>query len=197
MVVAVGVSAGAVLWAQSPVTHEVDGWCLSYDRDKVTYTTSNSAANGPTPFFLVPSGIPTLRSSDDVDATGLNVHYSKWTRGPLTDKSFDNCGGTVLDNGLVAFPPRLPRDPSVRRDCPGSPFHESLLPAKTDPLANQILIWCSPDPIVVACRMADRMPNGWEAVISLPKTHVDQWREASVAARAYFDEFLTDCGERE
>lgn len=190
-VASVAIATGSL---RNSVTYMVDDFCLSFDRSAVTYAYDNAAANRVLPIFLVPLDVPTISALDNADATGMDVRYSKWHDGPFNVNSFEGCGGTDLGNGLVDFAPRKADDNSISLECPRAPAHRRLLPTQTDPLSGQIMIWCSPDPIVQACRMADRMSNGWEAEIMLPRTHLDQWRAASAAARTYFGDFLTDCG---
>ncbi len=189
--------AGAIAYSQSQTVHTVDGWCLSYDRGTVTFATDNPAANRPVPSFQVPSDAPTASILDPEAETGWDVRFNKWRSGAFVDRPSEGCDATVLDNGLVRFPPKT-YDAGVAVDsCPGASFKDLLLPAASEPLANRVQITCDPELRVPNCRMVDRMPNGWEAEIFLPNTQIDRWRDASADARAYFDAYLTDCGANE
>ncbi|WP_149588941.1 hypothetical protein [Tabrizicola flagellatus] len=99
----------------------------------------------------------------------------------------------IPESVLFDFLQGLPAKTADRRSAPGLTAAELLLPDASDPLASRVRITCSVNPRVPNCLMVDLMPNGWQANISLPKTHVARWRDASADARAFLDSHLTDC----
>lgn len=182
-----------LIQARASVVYRGDGWCLAYDRDEVTLATDNPAANRLVPFFLVPSDVPTSSILDEPDAIGWTVRYTKSNQSAFLRTGDESCGAPEPGSSLVRFPPETYGDDSRPATCSGLSSAELLLPEASDALATRVRITCSVETRVPNCRMVDLMPNGWQAEISLPKTHVARWRDASVDARAYFDAHLADC----
>ncbi len=174
--------------------HFVDGWCLAYDAERVTFTTDNAAANLPVPQFLVPSEVPTPDILDASNKTGWGVRYTKWLGSPFSSAADDACPSTLLSSGLIFFPPKRIGAEGRTSACPGVSFNAMLEPPLSDPLAGHVRIYCATSANIPNCTMSDRMPNGWEASLALPKSHLVHWRDASEDARAFFDKYLTDCG---
>lgn len=196
LLAALGFAALAIAWASgvlSDPTYRTNRYCLSYPRDAIRYEFRRYGTRG-NPLFLVPSTIPKLNFRNIETAKGLGVSYTKDGYGTFTYRDIEGCTATDTGFGLLAYdiePRGAARTPF---GCPDGAHHHVYEVKPDDPEAGRIRITCAPEPAVPGCVMTDAMPNGWEASISLPRTHLANWREASTAARAFFASTLRDCG---
>lgn len=191
-----------VLWASGVLTHSTyrtSDSCLSYPRSAPRHEFGRDPLFGlfatrAAPVFRVPSVIPTGSILDDPAATGLNIRYVRQGGPDFRYHDAESCASADTGLGLLRFGSRTTAA-SAPRGCPSFYKKETLLPVATEPLAGQVRITCDDDPRVPNCTMQDKMPNGWTADITLPRTHLSEWRTASTDARTFFDATLTDCGE--
>lgn len=196
LIATLGLGALALAWASGALTdarYRSSNMCLSYPRDTIRYEYWYLGSSGP-PTFFVPVDIPRMNFEGRATGPGIGVSYLKDKSGPYTYRNIEGCKGTDAGFGLLAFEPEPIGERTTPPGCPSVSHGRTHVVKPDDPEAGWITINCASDPTVPGCRMTDKMPNGWKAGITLPRTHLQEWRAASTAARAFFASTLRDCG---
>lgn len=182
--------ATATLMSAQLVVYEIDGWCLSYERDALSNGAEDVTIPGAFPAFEIPSVLRAMDRRQGPSTTGLTVRYSKSSplNRPGRIEGDTNCSRVPDRAGLIRLTNEGSDSCRIQRDL-------TKYEAETDdePFAA-IRLSCFSDPAIFSCRLVDIYPTGWEAGIFLPKDEFDQWQAAVLEARAFFEGNLNDCG---
>ena len=190
-------SLGVLAWSQwGPyVYHSADGWCLSHTGESLEFFPNPSRPRGD-PEFRIPSNIPLPNLSAEPGQTGLIVGFTPnptfSTRNVAAHRGRNGCEREPQANGLSRLRGEGLTNCSVResRDWQNDWFE----PTEPFDVMDGVFLRCGRGAAIVNCHMTGLLKNDWEAQITLPKTHLANWRDAAWTATDYFETYLTDCG---
>jgi hypothetical protein len=180
--------------ANSAREFRIDGWCLKHTGEDLEFYPDPNRPSG-IPDFRIPFDLRLPDFSATADETGLVVTYTKRPTYSWKDASPDplrmGCDRVPLGNGLS----QLTGEglPNCRASKANSYWFE---PTEPFGLLKGVFVRCGRHPRYVNCEVTGLLPKDWEweAQITLPKAHLDDWQNAARAARNYFNTYLSDCG---